>query len=75
MQITLSLSDMLTCSKRASKLTKRENVCGGVRGEGEREHEDGDTRRRLVLMFHYWHSFRSLRFSHSAGRQTGTRVA
>jgi len=25
---------------------------------------------RLVLMFHYWLSFRSLRFTHSAGRRS-----
>ena len=39
------------------------------------ESEEGDMERRLVLMLHYWHSFPHLRFSHSASRQAGTRVA
>jgi len=34
-----------------------------------------EERKKLVLMLHDWNSFRGLRFSHSSGRQTGTRVA
>ena len=41
------------------------------KGESEEEY----TRRSLVLILHYWHSFVGLRFSHSAGRQAGTRVS
>ena len=51
-----------------------EGVWGCQRRRGMKAKKQ-DTRRRLALMLHDWHSFEGLRFSHSAGRQAGTRVA
>ena len=32
----MRMPSLLTCSKRASQLTKIENTCGGVRKEGDK---------------------------------------
>ena len=77
MSISLSLSLALSHLQRACKAgddKEKERGCE-LEMEVAKGRKEGGTRRRLVLMLHDWHSFVYLRFSHSAGRQTGTRVA